>query len=390
MSEGTVSPGEPLVVEATETKPGFAGTSVPRKEDRRLVQGQGVFFDDVKRHGMGFVHFVRSPYAHAKIVSIDVSAALEVEGVYGTLTGDEVAILTDPFFEMSIAPGQRDPGLRARRREGAVRGRARGRRRRDDARPRTRRSRAGRGRVRAARAARRRAAGEGRRCSHPPRRGRVERRLGGRLRLGRLGGRGGRVGPRRPYLRAALRSLLVHPARVLGLPRRVQPRHRAVDDALQPPDAGDRRDLDGARAARRHRQAALRHPGHRGRVRQQDLPAPVLRRLLPARTQAEPAGAMDGVAHRPAHGQRARKRALVPGCRGRGLRPTGRCSASAARRSTTAAPSPATSRSAASSGRRSRPAATAGRTCASTSRRSARTSRRCHRTAAIRGCSTSG
>jgi CO/xanthine dehydrogenase Mo-binding subunit len=75
MSETAESGGgaQPLVVEREETKPGYAGTNVPRKEDKRLVQGQGVFFDDVKRHGMGFVHFVRSPYAHAKIVSVDVS-----------------------------------------------------------------------------------------------------------------------------------------------------------------------------------------------------------------------------------------------------------------------------------------------------------------------------
>src|SRR5216110_2856752 len=101
----TVAPTTPVVVEEQETKPGFVGTSIPRKEDRRLVQGEGVFFDDVKRHGMGYVHFVRSPYAHAKIKSIDVAKALEVGGVYGTLTGDEVAILTDPFFELSTPPG---------------------------------------------------------------------------------------------------------------------------------------------------------------------------------------------------------------------------------------------------------------------------------------------
>ena len=83
---------------------GYAG-SRPRKEDKRLVQGEGVFFDDLRRHGMGYVHFVRSPYAHAKIVSVDVSAALEIEGVYGTLTGDEVSILTDPFFELTTPPG---------------------------------------------------------------------------------------------------------------------------------------------------------------------------------------------------------------------------------------------------------------------------------------------
>jgi CO/xanthine dehydrogenase Mo-binding subunit len=89
----------------TTLQKGFVGQSVPRREDRRLVQGQGVFFDDVKRHGMGYLHFVRSPYAHARIESIDVSAALELPGVYGTLTGDEVAILTDPFFQIAADPG---------------------------------------------------------------------------------------------------------------------------------------------------------------------------------------------------------------------------------------------------------------------------------------------
>jgi CO/xanthine dehydrogenase Mo-binding subunit len=86
-------------------KKGYAGQSIPRKEDKRLVEGQGVFVDDVRRHGMGYLHFVRTPYAHAKILSVDVSGALELEGVYGTLTGDEVAIHTDPFFELTTAPG---------------------------------------------------------------------------------------------------------------------------------------------------------------------------------------------------------------------------------------------------------------------------------------------
>jgi CO/xanthine dehydrogenase Mo-binding subunit len=93
-------------VEAPQT--GFMGQSTPRKEDKRLVQGLGVFVDDVKRHNMGYIWFVRSPYAHARIASIDVSKALEVPGVYGTLTGDEVAILTDPFFQISSPPGRGD------------------------------------------------------------------------------------------------------------------------------------------------------------------------------------------------------------------------------------------------------------------------------------------
>jgi 2-furoyl-CoA dehydrogenase large subunit len=83
----------------------WAGQSIPRKEDKRLVQGQGVFVDDIKRHAMGFIHFVRSPYAHAHITSIDVSKAEEHPAVYGTLTGEEVAALTDPFFQISSVPG---------------------------------------------------------------------------------------------------------------------------------------------------------------------------------------------------------------------------------------------------------------------------------------------
>ncbi len=102
MSETTIAPER---VEIQAPAPRWAGQSLPRKEDKRLVQGQGVFVDDIKRHHMGFAHYVRSPYAHARIKSIDVSKALEIKGVYGTLTGDEVALLTDPFFQISSPPG---------------------------------------------------------------------------------------------------------------------------------------------------------------------------------------------------------------------------------------------------------------------------------------------
>jgi CO/xanthine dehydrogenase Mo-binding subunit len=88
-----------------EVQKGWGGQSVRRKEDKRLLQGEGVFVDDVKRHGMGYLHFVRSPYAHAHITRVDVSAAEAIEGVYGTLTGEEVAALTEPFFQISSAPG---------------------------------------------------------------------------------------------------------------------------------------------------------------------------------------------------------------------------------------------------------------------------------------------
>jgi CO/xanthine dehydrogenase Mo-binding subunit len=108
MTSATDSRATTVAPEKTETEAPaetWKGQSVPRKEDRRLVQGQGVFVDDVKRHGMGFIHFVRSPYAHAHISSIDVSKAEEAPGVYGTLTGEEVASLTDPFLLIASDPG---------------------------------------------------------------------------------------------------------------------------------------------------------------------------------------------------------------------------------------------------------------------------------------------
>ncbi|HLX33094.1 MAG TPA: xanthine dehydrogenase family protein molybdopterin-binding subunit [Gaiellaceae bacterium] len=88
-----------------EVQKGWGGQSIRRKEDKRLLQGEGLFVDDIKRHGMGYLHFVRSPYGHAHITRVDVSAAEAVEGVYGTLTGEEVAALTDPFFQIASVPG---------------------------------------------------------------------------------------------------------------------------------------------------------------------------------------------------------------------------------------------------------------------------------------------
>jgi len=102
MSTTTVETA-PVEVQAPAKK--WQGQNVPRKEDKRLTQGQGVFADDIKRHGMGYIHFVRAPYAHAHITSIDVSKAEAIKGVYGTLTGEEVAAQTDPFFQIANEPG---------------------------------------------------------------------------------------------------------------------------------------------------------------------------------------------------------------------------------------------------------------------------------------------
>ncbi len=83
------------------------GQSIPRKEDKRLLKGEGLFIDDLWMHRMGHVHFVRSPHAHAVIGEIDVSKALAVEGVYATLTGEEARRLTDRYQQIAPEPGGR-------------------------------------------------------------------------------------------------------------------------------------------------------------------------------------------------------------------------------------------------------------------------------------------
>ncbi|WP_151446780.1 xanthine dehydrogenase family protein molybdopterin-binding subunit [Lacisediminimonas profundi] len=67
------------------------GASVRRKEDYRFVTGSGRYTDDIQLQGQTFAYFLRSPHAHANIVSIDKSAALAAPGVLAVLTGDDLA-----------------------------------------------------------------------------------------------------------------------------------------------------------------------------------------------------------------------------------------------------------------------------------------------------------
>ena len=76
---------------------------VARPELAKMVQGRGRFVDDVKLRGMCFAAFVRSEYAHANIVSIDVEAAMEVPGAIGVITPDEVLPHVNPV--RPAAPG---------------------------------------------------------------------------------------------------------------------------------------------------------------------------------------------------------------------------------------------------------------------------------------------
>ncbi|MEM1179441.1 MAG: aerobic carbon-monoxide dehydrogenase large subunit [Acidobacteriota bacterium] len=71
------------------------GHPMKRKEDPRFIRGKGNYVDDVKLPGMLYMDIVRSPYAHAKILSIDASAALEMEGVLAVITGEDLKAAGD-------------------------------------------------------------------------------------------------------------------------------------------------------------------------------------------------------------------------------------------------------------------------------------------------------
>jgi carbon-monoxide dehydrogenase large subunit len=68
----------------------YTGTRVRRVEDPRLLQGRGVFVDDVVRPGMLHVCFVRSPLARARLGAIDAAAALALPGVHAVFTAADL------------------------------------------------------------------------------------------------------------------------------------------------------------------------------------------------------------------------------------------------------------------------------------------------------------
>ena len=74
----------------TEKATAIIGTSQLRKEDPELITGRGTFVDNMSLPGMLWIGIVRSPFAHARINGIDVSKALELEGVVAAYTGADL------------------------------------------------------------------------------------------------------------------------------------------------------------------------------------------------------------------------------------------------------------------------------------------------------------
>ena len=90
----------------TEMARRYMGNSVPRKEDPTLLTGRSNFTDDIRLPGMLHMAFLRSPYAHAGITSIDASAAREQPGVVAVFTSEDLAdVLEGSAMDADSAPG---------------------------------------------------------------------------------------------------------------------------------------------------------------------------------------------------------------------------------------------------------------------------------------------
>jgi 2-furoyl-CoA dehydrogenase large subunit len=94
----------PAVVESHAARP-WVGQSIPRVEDAALLTGRGRFIDDLGvRPGTLYAAILRSPHAHAEILSIDLAAALRADGVVAVLTGDDIKALTTSLVVGVKAP----------------------------------------------------------------------------------------------------------------------------------------------------------------------------------------------------------------------------------------------------------------------------------------------
>src|ERR671931_523323 len=77
---------------SVEVQPhGGIGESIKRKEDARFLRGKGNYLDDITLPDMLHMAILRSPHAHARILSIDASAASAVPGVVAVVTGELMA-----------------------------------------------------------------------------------------------------------------------------------------------------------------------------------------------------------------------------------------------------------------------------------------------------------
>jgi len=89
----------------------FVGQRIARKEDRRLLTGNGSYTDDVVVPGMLFAAFVRSPIACGKITRFDAEAARALPGVHAVYAADDLRTLDIKFLQLYSSPTATPPHL---------------------------------------------------------------------------------------------------------------------------------------------------------------------------------------------------------------------------------------------------------------------------------------
>jgi carbon-monoxide dehydrogenase large subunit len=82
---------------ADKAKPGYIGQSVPRPNAKRLLQGRGVYTDDLRLPRLAHVVFFRSPHAHARIVKLDFTRARAMPSVIAVVDGKALATYCKPW-----------------------------------------------------------------------------------------------------------------------------------------------------------------------------------------------------------------------------------------------------------------------------------------------------
>ncbi len=85
------------------------GNRVVRVEDPRFLTGQGTYIENMDLPDGAWVTFVRSQYAHGRIVSIDTSEASQVPGVIAVFTGAEIDLPHFPHSSPAVPPGCERP-----------------------------------------------------------------------------------------------------------------------------------------------------------------------------------------------------------------------------------------------------------------------------------------
>src|SRR2546421_2461796 len=93
----TTRPAHRDILSVLDRPNSYIGKTVPRPNLERLLQGRGLYVSDIELPRMAHVVFLRSPHAHAKIMSIDASAAERMPGVIAIVTGQELAAVITPW-----------------------------------------------------------------------------------------------------------------------------------------------------------------------------------------------------------------------------------------------------------------------------------------------------